>query len=208
MRVLGTTINEKMTWTDTTIRGKESLLNQLKIRNYTLSRIVKYMNPIMRLKYANAIFKGKYIFAIDNWGGCGLTERSLIQKQQNRAAKIVLGKEYENKTDEERLKTIKWMNIEKQIKYTSHIKAYKWLNDKDDGELANIILPNMNKNRLQTHKKLAPKPKILAKSKITRGLIRNRIYQYNNLPGKITTAKTLEEFKKELKIHMNKTCDR
>ena len=43
INVLGTIHNDSITWKNTMILGSKSILNQLKVINYTLSKIVKYM---------------------------------------------------------------------------------------------------------------------------------------------------------------------
>ena len=75
----------------------------------------------MKIKYTTAIYKGKYLYGIDNWGGCGLVERNVIQRQQDKIVKIVLSPKHHNKTNHERLKIIDWYSIEKQIEYNTYI---------------------------------------------------------------------------------------
>ena len=66
MKVLGLKLNDRLDWADTTTVGKESLLHQLRLRNFSLSKIAKYMSISMRIRMTNAIVKGKYQFGIDN----------------------------------------------------------------------------------------------------------------------------------------------
>ena len=48
MTILGNTINDKLNWNNMTSVGTDALLNQLKIRNHTLSKIVRYLDPKMK----------------------------------------------------------------------------------------------------------------------------------------------------------------
>ena len=114
---------------------------------------MKYLKGDMKIKYTNAIFKGKYLFGINNWGGCGAVEKNLIQIQQHIAAKITLGPKNLRKTKAQRLKMMNWLDIDSQIKWNSHVRTYKAINETVDHELSKMFKLNRNNNRLQTHKK-------------------------------------------------------
>ena len=67
------------------------------------------------------------------------------------------------------------------------------------------LLKPMNQNnlRIQAHRKLATKPRILNKNKLTKSMFRSQAYLYNTLPDVVTSAENISIFTKKLKIYMN-----
>ena len=61
--------------------------------------------------------------------------------------------------------------------------------------------------RIESHVKLATKPRWLGKTAASRAGFRNRSYLYNTLSKDLTTQKTLKKFKKNLKITMMKNIN-
>ena len=161
MNILGMQIDENLNWKNMTTEGNKSLLANLRIRYYTLSKVLKYVDNEMKIKYTTAIFKGKYLYGIDNWGGCGLTQLKILQTYQNKTAKLVLGPKYYNKTDEFRLNRMKWLPLDKQILYNTHIRTYKSINQTLNHEITHQLVLNTNNNRIGTQKKLGTKPRAL-----------------------------------------------
>ena len=69
-------------------------------------------------------------------------------------------------------------------------------------ELSELVPINENSPRLEIHKKLATKPTYLSKNQKTSSQFRNRAYNYNNLPGRITSLVDHAKFKKWTQIHI------
>ena len=51
------------------------------------------MDDKMRISYTNAIYRGKYLYGIENWGGCGKTQLTTLQNLQDKAMSMAIGKE-------------------------------------------------------------------------------------------------------------------
>ena len=64
---------------------------------------------------------GNIFFSIEKWGGVGLTERAVIQRLQNKAARLALGREAKCKSDEQCLSEMNWPNIKNEIEYVTHL---------------------------------------------------------------------------------------
>ena len=140
INILGMKINDKLNWKSSLVQGNESLLHQLKIRNYTLKKVSKFLDPTMKKMYANAIIRGKYSYGMENWGGAGKTEIKQIQIQQNKAARIAtFDRKNPNKSTGNCLKELKWLSIEKEIEYVTHIKTFKTINSEIDDEMHYLI---------------------------------------------------------------------
>ena len=120
-------------------------------------------------------------------------------------AKVVLGVEGDRKSENQRLKTLNQLNVDKEIKYNTHIRTYNVINNKITEEM-NLMMPINNMNRrTQMMKKLATKPRFLNKNKSTVNSYRSRAYTYNTLPSTLTKITTVKKIKMELKRHMMNT---
>ena len=93
MNILGITINDQLKWKQHTEVGQSSLIRQLKIRLFTLNKILIFMDEKMRITYTNAIYRGKYLYGIENWGGCGKTQLTTLQNLQDKAMALAIGKD-------------------------------------------------------------------------------------------------------------------
>ena len=159
------------------------------------------MDKQMKINYTNAIYRGKYLYGIYNWGGCGNTEMSILQRLQNKVMKLAIGKEAINMNQDQLLQRMQWRSMQQEVEYFTNIKTHMIINQNEDTEIKQLMKINTNGLRLQTNRKLALKPIKLIRSLASKATYRNRAYKYNMLPNKITTVKKQSEFKKLLKIH-------
>ena len=114
IKILGNVLNDGLNWNDMIKNGHSSLLNQLRIRNYAISKVICYLDPQMKKNYVNAVFRGKLLFGIKTWGGTSQENIKLIQNQQNIAAKMALGFKFFNKTINQRQKELNWLSIDNE----------------------------------------------------------------------------------------------
>ena len=106
-----------------------------------------------RKQYVEAIFKSKLNFGIENWGGISKATLKLIQNQVKIAAKIALGKEFYNKSDNQRLRQLSWLPVEDQIKYSTMTMAYNIFNFGIPEEMSSKNPMNKNGLRIQEQRK-------------------------------------------------------
>ena len=204
MNILGITINDQLNWKQHTEIGQSSLIRQLKIRIYTLSKILKFMDDKMRISYTNAIYRGKYLYGIENWGGCGKTQLTTLQNLQDKAMSMAIGKEANKMTLKQKLIRMGWRSMNEEIEYFTNLRVHKLINQKEDSEIKSLLTINKNGLHMQNARKLDPKPIKLIRSKAAKATLRNRAYQYNMIPTRLTMIRNPKIFKEQLKEYYDK----
>ena len=105
-------------------------------------------------------------------------------------------------SEAQRQKELNWLQIKDEIILSAHKMTHKVMNNQFPAGLAHLMEINKTSARLKIHKKLAPKPKYLAKNKLTQSTYCNRSYRYNILPGQITSLQDHSKLKKWAKVHL------
>ena len=141
-------------------------------------------------------------FRIEQWGGCNKKLLDMIEREYHMAAKHALGVKFRNKSDRQRLTELQWLPLRDEILLATHKATYKILNDKIPLKMFMMMPMNMTHRRIQAQKKLAVKPRILNKNKLTRSMFCSHTYVYNTLPAALTLIDKSCSFKTQLKAHM------
>ena len=97
---------------------------------------------------------------------------------------------------------MEWLSINNEVRRSTFVQTFKILNEGTPQEIASQMPRNEKSLRVKEHRKLDTKPRWLGKNKMTRASYRNRAYEYNVLPKKVTTQPEVKKFKKELKEWM------
>ena len=93
-----------------------------------LQRLSKCLpKPLLTIVY-NTIIQPHFDYCITLWGNCSKTNLSLIQRLQNRAARIVSQNYDYNVSGLSIVTELKWMNVEDRLKYFTSILMYKIMN--------------------------------------------------------------------------------
>ena len=69
IKILGTTLNNKLNWNSHILEGKGALLSQLKQRLNSIKVISKYISRSFAKQMTNALLLSKINYNIDIWGG-------------------------------------------------------------------------------------------------------------------------------------------
>ena len=88
-KLLGITIHEDMKWSEYILNDEKSLSAQLSLRLSGLKKVSRSASFKSRLTIANGIFMSKVIYCIPLWSGCENYLLQVLQKIQNRAARVV-----------------------------------------------------------------------------------------------------------------------
>ena len=199
VKILGTTLYENMSFDSHLIK---ELIPNLKNRIRTLKLTTKYMSQKFKKDYTNAIFRGKALFAIEAWGGSAGTIITEINKLQEKAAELALKGDLKTTkmSISQKLNKLNWLPISQETELATQNLVHKMILTGIPAEINELMPINNTSMRLKIHRKLAMKPKILNKNKLTRSLFRNRAYIFNILPARITSLIDHKKFKKWNKI--------
>ena len=201
VNILGISLDENLSW-ETHLA--KNLLPNLKNRIRTLKLTTRFMNSKFRREYTGAIFCGKLLYGIEIWGGIRKSCITKVQDLQSKAAKIALQGEKNNLklSDSQRHSKLKWLSIQKEVEMATHKMTQKIINVGFPAYL-NLMMPiNLTAPRMQVHHKLSIKPKKLNSTELYRSTFRSRAYNFNTLPGSITSIRDPARFKKWTKTYM------
>ena len=149
VKILGTTLNENLNWEDHLTR---ELIPSLKNRIRTLKLTIKYMKDDFKFFYTNAIFRGKLMYGIENWGGAKTTLLSTIQKLQNQAVNIALKgtKDVDKLSMSQKHAKLKWLSIQQEVDLSTMNMVHKIINRGVPAELKDLMPLNTVTSRIQS----------------------------------------------------------
>ena len=197
LTILGTIFSQDLKWEQ---HIKSLVIPQLSFRLRTLKNVAGYMDQKFKQTYASAIFRGKLIYSIDAWGGASQTSLTKIQTIQDKAAKFILGPKAAKKSTEQRRQILKWPSIQQEIRLSTLRITHNIVHNQIPEELATKMKLNTRNLTIKKTFKLDTKPKHLNLNKRTQGSYRNRAYDFNTLPHRLTQITDKTQFKKWLKI--------
>ena len=199
VKLLGNTLTQDLEW-ETQV--KTEIIPNLRNRIRTLRIMTKYIPTKFRVQYITATFRSKLHFGLETWGGTQKTLISKIQSLQDQATKLALQDKNYNLTATQRQRLLNWLPVEQEIKFSTFKMAHRILNTASPEEISSQMPRNTQGHRIQAQNKFAQKPKWLNQNKTTRDSIRNRMYHYNTLPGRLTELTDHKKFKKETKKYL------
>ena len=158
--ILGSTLDENLQWDH---HVSNTLIPNLKNRLRTLKLTLKYMNPKFCQQYAGAIFRGKLLFGIETWAGAKQSLVDKVQSLQDRAAKLVLQGTVNNEklSNLQRHKILGWLSIQQEATHGIVRMVHKVTNQEIPACIAELMPLNKISLRIQIHRKLAAKPRVL-----------------------------------------------
>ena len=199
IKILGNLVTDNLTWDS---HVERFVLPGLRNRVRTLGLTTKYMDPKFKRIYTNSIYRSKLMFAIDTWGGCSTKLLKKVQHIQDKASKIVIGKQHPRDSANQRQQRLNWLPIKKEVELATHQMTWKVINLGIPEHVSSLMSLNLAGQRLQTQRKLAAKPRWLDTKKVFKQTYRSRAYKYNTLPGHITSQTTFNKFKKLTKAYL------
>lgn len=190
LKHLGVIIDENMTWHDQVNNIKKKVLSGL--------YMLKKGRDLFPMQTQSLIFKSVIAPHIDYcdviWGTCSANDLDVIQKLQNRAAKIITRANwYDSSTNA--LTMLNWDNIKKRQEYHEAVTMYKIINDYTPHYLRNRFKLRNNKYNLRGYQVLQiPKPNTNFKK---RSLGYRGAVSWNSLNDNLKSARNVNQFKKQ-----------
>ena len=163
IKIVGNVMNEDLNWNSMITGGNESVLNQLKARNFALSKVTPYLDDNMKKSVVNGIFRGKLLFGIETWAATSKMNIKVIESEQNKMTKLALNKKFANKSYNQRLKQLNWLPIEAELDFATDKITHKIINTGIPAEMHALMPINSNQRWIQAQMKLGSKPKNLMK---------------------------------------------
>ena len=128
------------------------------------------------------------MFAHQTWGGGSKLLMAKVQFPMD---------QFPRDSARQRQVRLGWLPVDREAELAVHKLTWKTINLGVPEEVAAHKLPlNTTGHRIQTQRKLVPKPRWLDNTKLYRQSFRSRAYKYNTLPGQITSQLDLKKKKK------------
>ena len=189
IKILGTILNEEMTWSNHIISSQNSLISQLKRRKNAIKVASKFVSPKFIINYANSILLSKINYHIEIWGKCSKTQYNLINNIIINTARQITNNKY-GRTDEFILKSIKWLNLQETYKMAISKITHKFLQPTTNCHFLAAELRKNRSLRMKSQNKTGQKPMVRRDDRWTqKTFIFNSIDIYNKIPKEITLLK-------------------
>ncbi len=152
------------------------------------------------IKMYHGIVEPHFRYCCSVWGGCGETKLQILQKLQNRAARIVTNSSFDVSVSN-LIKDLKWQTVNDMIKCETATITYKALSGLAPGYLSNIFKKNSARGikmnlRNATADVLVPRMKTCNGQ---RAISFRGAKTWNNLPMEVKLAPSLSTFKNRLR---------
>ena len=123
-QLLGAFIHQDMKWTEYLRNNDNSLLHCLNQRVGAMKRVAHAASFKARLTVANGIFMSKLIFMMPVWSGCQEFLISALQICQNKAARVVVKKDFSTPVAQ-LLKECGWRSVRQEMFYHTVLQVHK-----------------------------------------------------------------------------------
>ena len=141
------------------------------------------------------------------WGHCGDTLLNRLKALQNRAARIISSKKYDNTDHKYLLKSLKWLNLRQLIMFDTAVLVYKSRNQQVPIRTS-VMFQNFEMSHRFNTRLAASGGYTLPRCARNFGQ-RSITYQgmklWNTLPNEIKEAQSVEVFKQKVKDYLFET---
>ena len=205
VNLLGVNIDQNLTWNNHCAAISKKISKQL--------GLIKMLRAFLPLHIVSNLYfpliQSHMDYCITVWGNCAKTHLSIIQKLQNRAARILTGKyDYNLYPSSTLIRDMKWMSISQRFIYFISILMYNCINNpnlyKPLSNCFSFVADTHNyPTRVSKNKALKlplPRTEIYKKSVTYSGA---KIW--NNIPYEIRTVSSVAIFKKNMKTYIFST---
>ena len=205
IKLLGVEVDANLTW-NTHI---STLAKKISSKIGLVKRLQQFLPSNTVLSLYPPIIQSHIDYGLTLWGNSSLKNLKVIQRLQNRAARV-FSKNYDyNVSGESLVKRLGWMSVSERYKYLSCCLIFKCLfdsniyNSSDDTFITNYKFTHEThqyKTRNNLHKCLAiPMPRT---EYYKRSLSYNGVILWNEIPSSIRNSGTLQTFKLKLKTFL------
>ena len=200
-KLLGCNVHQDLKWKNHIMTNEHSLIRKLTSRVNALSKIAVNSTFQTRLMTANGVFMSVLSYLIPLWGGCEAYLWKGLQVLQNRAARCVTGLSWFTST-RKLLSHCNWLSIRQLVFYHTVLSTYKVLDSQKPLYLSSkLVRDHPYRTRLASSGGLRYKEGHGVDSSLThKSFINRAIRDFNSIPADLKTTKTLNNFKKKLKI--------
>ena len=192
-KVLGVTIDNKLSWDAQVNIVCKSLTNKISL----LNKIKCYLPLECRKLYYNAYILPIMDYCDTIWGNCTKYNVNKIVKLQKRAARVILNTSFDSPSDP-LFKKLKWLTFPQRIMYHKAIQVYKSLNNLSPSYMFSLFNNNKTDHNLRSVSNGDLLPPKFRLNCYKNSLSYSGSTIWNSIPFNIRKSSTLQEFKSKL----------
>ena len=199
--LLGGIISSNFKWIEHIRDHKKSMLNQITSRLNALNKISRISSFKTRKVIADGIIMSKFSYLIQLYGGTSEFLINLLQKLQNKAARLVTKLDWYTPVPV-LMNQCGWLSIRQLIVYHSLVLVFKTKNNTKPEYLHNKLFPDYSqKTRLTSSNGIRLRPGKKKQTELgNQNFVPSASMLWNNLPPKIRQLESIGKFKIDLKI--------
>ncbi len=149
-----------------------------------------------------SIIQPHFDYCISVWGQTSKANVLLLQRLQNRAARIIMGLYDWNISASKLVKDLGWMNIAQRINYFTSLLTYKSLNNLTPSYMSENIRPQQSTYKTRNsdvYNLVVPKPNLEI---FKRSFNYSAPLAWNNLPPHVQQSTSILMFKERYKVFL------
>jgi len=193
-KLLGVHLDQQLSWSEHINHVQKKLASNL----YLLKQIKNFLPVEARKLFFNSYVLPHFDYCSVIWGNCSKTALNKLVKMQKRAARIILDKDYNTRSNELFME-LGWISLEDRINFKRSVQVYKCLQDPDSQGLGDLFEYNKNIHRHNT--------RAAADNNLHIGRTHCKSFSHlgattwNNIPAPIRNAKNITNFKAQYLKH-------
>lgn len=200
IKLLGVEIDNNLKWKT----HVESLAKQVNSRLSLFHRLSKCMPTRLMQTLYFTLIQSRLDYCLSLWGNCAQKHLGLLQRVQNRAARILTNNFDIDISGKQIVHDIGWMNMEKRCQYFILLLTYKCVNDLAPPYMQNFLTAAATEHSYST-RLACNRGLVIPKTKTE--LYKNS-FQYlaaqlwNKLPANVRNVTSLKAFKQHAKSYI------
>ena len=197
VKLLGVHIDNDLKWRTHT----EELAKQMNSRLFLYRRLCEFIPRSLMATLYHSLFQSKFDYCLTLWGSCALKNLNLLQRIQNRAARIITKNFDRDVNSVEIVGNLGWMTMEQRFKYFVLLLTYKCVNNFAPVYLTNMLTAAQDEHFHATRLAITKGftlPRI--KTEYYKGSFRYQAAKlWNSLPSNLRCSSSVNSFKQRLK---------
>ena len=199
VKLLGVQIDEKLNWS----QHITYLVSKISPKISLISRLKHALSPALLNTVYKSIIQPLFDYCDTVWGYCFKSQQYILQRLQNRAARIITGNFDYTQSATDLIQNLGWTKLAERRKFHTSILSFKSLNGMAPSYLQSKFVKRNTVHDLNTRSSMAgdlhiPRPRAV---KYKQSLSYKGPYTWNSLPRSVREADDLCDFKVKYMAH-------
>lgn len=196
-RLLGITIDEKLSWEMQLNNVKKSVCHKIAI----LRRIKRFLPPHIRQTFYQYYIQPILEYCCIIWSQPSKKSQTVLIKLQKQAARVILDQNVRGSNSEEMFNKLGWLPFNYRVDYHLAVFSFKALNGMLPTNISSLFKPC--KESTSYSLRSGTNNNFFKTRSHPQSIVNKAIAIWNNLPQDIKTSPNFPNYKKQLKCHLH-----